>query len=51
MIIRKIIKLRKPFNKKEFINKYNNYKKIEKKINLDNLKKNIFLITSYYIGL
>ena len=45
------MKLRKPFNEYEFITKYNNYKKIEKKMNLDNFKKNIPLITHYYLGL
>lgn len=51
VIIKKIINLNKPFNQKIFIEKYNNSKKLEKKINLDNFKKNIPLLTSYYIGI
>jgi hypothetical protein len=51
IIIKKIINLNKPFNEKLFIEKYNNYKKLEGKINLKNIKENIPLFTSYYIGL
>ena len=51
IIIKKIKNFGKPFNEKLFIEKYNNYKKLEEKINLENFKQNIPLITSYYIGL
>ena len=51
VIIKKIMNLNKPFNQKIFIEKYNNSKKLEKKINLDNFKKNISHMTSYYIGI
>jgi hypothetical protein len=51
IIIKKIINFEKPFNEKLFIEKYNNYKKLEEKINLNNVKENLPLLTSYYIGL
>lgn len=51
IIINKIINFNKPFNEKMFIEKYKNCKRLKSKINLENFKKNIPLITSYYIGL
>jgi len=51
IIIRKINNLNKPFNEKIFIEKYLNYNKLKKKINIKNIKKNIPLITSYYLGI
>jgi len=41
IIIKKIINLNKPFNEKLFIEKYNNYKKLEGKINLKNIKESV----------
>jgi len=51
IIIKKIINFEEPFNEKLFIEKYNNYKKLEEKINFKNIKENLPLLTSYYIGL
>ena len=51
IIVKKIINLEKPFNEEQFIEKYNNYKKLEETINLDKITENIPSITSYFIGL
>ena len=51
IIIKKIINFEKSFDETLFIEKYYNYKKLKKKLNLDNLKKNIPSITSYFLGL
>ena len=51
IIVKKIINLGKPFNEEQFIEKYNNYKKLEEKMNLEKITQNIQSITSYFIGL
>lgn len=51
IIVKKIINLEKPFNEEQFIEKYNNYKKLEETMNLDKITRNIPSITSYFIGL
>jgi hypothetical protein len=50
-IIKKIINLNKPFNEVDFLTKYNNQQKLKENLSLDNLKKQIPTLTSYYIGL
>ena len=50
-IYKKISNLDKPYDKKKFIIQYQNHKKLQQKINLPNLMKNIPTIASYYVGL
>lgn len=50
-IIKKIISLNKPFNTKEFIIKYKNQKKLQKKLSFDSIKHNLTSLVSYYFGL
>jgi hypothetical protein len=51
IIIRKIYNLNKPFDEEQFMEKYQNQKKLKEKFSLDILKKNIPNITHMYLGL
>lgn len=50
-IYKKIKNIDKPYDKKKFIIQYKNHKKLEEKINLPNLMKNIPTMASYYVGI
>ncbi len=50
-IYKKISNLDKPFDKKKFIIQYKNKKRLEEKINIPNIMKNIPTIASYYVGI
>ena len=50
-IYKKISNIDKPYDKKKFIIQYKNQKKLQEKINLPNLMKNIPTMASYYVGI
>ena len=50
-IYKKISNLNKPYDEEKFIIQYKNQKRLEKKINIPNLMKNMPTIASYYVGI
>jgi hypothetical protein len=50
-IYKKISNLDKPYDEEKFIIQYRNQKRLEKKINIPNLMKNMPTIASYYVGI
>ena len=50
-IYNKIISLNKPYDEKKIISQYQNQLKLQDKINLNELIKNIPTIASYYTGI
>lgn len=49
IIVRKIVKLNKPFDQEKFINQMENQKKLKEKININMIKEELPLIANYII--
>lgn len=50
IIVRKIIKLNKPFDQEKFINQIENQKKLKEKININMIKEELPLIANYIVN-
>ena len=50
-IVKKIINLNKPFDKKKFIEQYTNQQKLKNKFSFDFFQKDLPKLTSYYVGI
>ena len=49
VIIKKIIKLNKPFDQERFIEQINNQQKLKQKINIDMIKEDLPALTNYIL--
>jgi hypothetical protein len=50
IIVRKIIKLNKPFDQEKFINQMENQKKLKEKISINMIKEELPLIANYIVN-
>jgi flagellar biosynthesis/type III secretory pathway M-ring protein FliF/YscJ len=50
-IVRKIIKLNKPFDEERFIEQYKNQQKLSEKFSMVSLQKSLPKLTSFYLGI
>lgn len=50
-IVRKIIKLNKPFDEERFIEQYKNQQKLGEKFSMISFQKSLPKLTSFYLGI